>query len=173
MKRTHHNSGFSLVEVMIASAIGAVILIAAATSFIFCQRMFRQIMTETEIAMVERDIREKLLFHAGPGLDSGLLTGKATADSASINMNWATVAGDNDNFSPSKIRIIWRTNSKGGRFFNERLPHDQRNINWFLPGSFLMQHDWSYAVNLPVVRIDVKSDVVEDVSSSSFILLPQ
>ena len=36
-----------------------------------------------------------------------------------------------------------------------------------------MQHDWSYAVNLPVVRIDVMSDVVEDVSSSSFILLPQ
>ena len=46
-------------------------------------------------------------------------------------------------------------------------------FNWFLPLSFLMQHDWSYAVNLPVVRIDVKSDVVEDVSSSSFILLPQ
>ena len=78
MTAKRDRSGFSLVETMVASAIASLAFAAIAATFIFCQRMFRITMAEAEISLKMRDIRDKLLFRAGPGLNSGLLTGKAS-----------------------------------------------------------------------------------------------
>ena len=163
------SSSFTLVETMIASSIALVIMIALASMFLFCQRMFRLTMAEAESTLAMREIRDKLLFRAGPGLSSGLLTGKAYADAASITMNWPTLDTDAANDRPDRIRLIWRDSA----FFNERLAHTDANFKWFKPNGFAMRQDWSHAVDLPRLKIDLGSSVEGAVQQTTWILLPQ
>jgi hypothetical protein len=162
-------------ETLVSASIAAIVLSAVVLSYLFFHRMYGNIMAESEMSLIQREIRDKLLFHAGPGLNSGLLTGKASADSASLTMNWATISGDPDINSPDKIRLVWRTaGTDPGHLFNERMPHDALNIGWFKPRSyFTMQHDWTYAVNLPRINVSVKNSRVETAQSTTCILLPQ
>ena len=170
MTATHDRSGFTLVETMVASAIAVLVFAAIAATFIFCQRMFRITMAEAEISLKMRDIRDKLLFRAGPGLNSGLLTGKASADSASITMAWEDTTESHEN-----IRLVWRTDSgkPGGYFFNERRPHTAYNISWFKPSEFRLYQEWQHTVDLPLIRLNLGSPDVEDVHQYGWILLPQ
>ncbi len=162
-------SGFTLVETMVASSIAMIVMLALVGMFLFCQKMFRITMAEAESTLAMRELRDKLLFRAGPGLNGGLLTGKATADAAAITMTWPTLENDTANDRPDRIRIVWRENS----FFNERLPHTAVNLKWFTPGGFLQMQDWSHTVDLPRIRIDLASPVEESARQTSWILLPQ
>lgn len=174
MRPTHDRLGFTLVETMVATSIASIVMFALAGAFLFCQRMFRLTMAEAESTLALRDVRDKLLFRAGPGLSSGLLTGKASADSASITMNWDDAAE-----GPDKIRLVWRTVNGGdsdastGYFFNERVAHTDANTKWFKPAGFLMQQDWIHAVDLPRIRIDLVSPDASTVRQTSWVLLPQ
>ena len=156
-------------ETMVASSIATVVMLALVGMFLFCHQMFRLTMAEAESTLAIRDIRDKLLFRAGPDLNIGLLTGKATADSASITMDWTAMDNDVAKDKPSSIRIVWRNNG----FFNERLSHTDVNLKWFRPSGFLMQHDWSQTVDLPRIRIDLGSSANESVQQTAWILLPQ
>ncbi len=166
--------GFTLLETMVATTIATIVLLAVAGTFLFCQRMFRLTMAETESSLAMRDVRDRLLFRAGPGLSSGLLTGKASADSASITMNWEDAAE-----GPNSIRLVWRTISTGssdsnaGYFFNERVAHATANTKWFQPGGFFMQQTWAQAVDLPRIRIDLACHDVPSAQQTTWILLPQ
>ena len=162
-------SGFTLVETMVASTIALIVMFALVGMFLFCQRMVRLPMAEAESTLAMRELRDRLLFRAGPGLNSGLLTGKATADNASITMTWPTLENDAANDKPDRIRIVWRENN----FFNERMPHTAANLKWFMPGGFLQMQDWSQTVDLPRIRIDLGNPVEESVRQTSWILLPQ
>ena len=162
-------SGFTLIETMVASSIALIVMLALVGMFLFCQRMFRLTMAEAESTLAMRELRDRLLFRAGPGLNSGLLTGKATADNASITMTWPTLENDASNDKPDRIRIVWRENN----FFNERMPHTAANLKWFMPGGFLQMQDWSQTVDLPRIRIDLGNPVEESVRQTSWILLPQ
>ncbi len=170
MTTKRDKSGFTLLETMVASAIATLVFAAIAATFIFCQRMFRITMAEAEISLKMRDIRDKLLFRAGPGLNSGLLTGKASADSASITMTWEDTVE-----SPDSIRLVWRTDSgkPGGYFFNERRPHTAYNISWFKPNEFRLHQEWQHTVDLPLIRLNLGSPDAEDVHQYGWILLPQ
>ena len=97
-------SGFTLMETMVASSISMIVVLALIGMFLFCQKMFRITMAEAESTLAMRELRDKLLFRAGPDLSSGLLTGKASADNASITMSWDDTAE-----GPDKIRLVWRT----------------------------------------------------------------
>ena len=162
-------SGFTLIETMVASSIALIVMLALVGMFLFCQRMCRLTMAEAESTLAMRELRDRLLFRAGPGLNSGLLTGKATADNASITMTWPTLENDAANDKPDRIRIVWRENN----FFNERMPHTAANLKWFMPGGFLQMQDWSQTVDLPRIRIDLGNPVEESVRQTSWILLPQ
>ena len=170
MATKRYKSGFTLLETMVASAIATLVFAAIAATFIFCQRMFRITMAEAEISLKMRDIRDKLLFRAGPGLNSGLLTGKASADSASITMTWEDTVE-----SPDSIRLVWRTDSgkPGGYFFNERRPHTDYNISWFKPNGFRLHQEWQQTIDLPLIRLNLGSPDAEDVHQYGWILLPQ
>ena len=170
MTATRDRSGFTLVETMVATTIAALVFAAIAATFIFCQRMFRITMAEAEISLMMREIRDKLLFRAGPGLNSGLLTGKASADSASITMEWDDTAE-----SPESIRLVWRTDSgkPGGYFFNERRPHTSPNISWFKPNEFRLRQEWQQTVDLPVIHLNLGGPETDDVRQYGWILLPQ
>ena len=98
--------GFTLLETMVASSIALIVMLALVVMFLFCHRMFRIAMAESESALAMRELRDKLLFRAGPGLSSGLLTGKASADAAAITMTWQTLDQDAANDKPDRIRIV-------------------------------------------------------------------
>ena len=171
--------GFTLLETIVATTISTAVLSATASTIIFCQRLLNQTMAEAESALVMREVRDKLLFRAGPGLNSGLLTGKASADSASITMNW-----EDTSEGPNCIRLVWgnvnNENSQGaddsssaGFFFNERIAHTPANLKWFKPGNFLVPQTWEHTVDLPRIRIDLVSPVNTSVRQTVWILLPQ
>ena len=162
-------AGFTLVEMMVASSIGVFMMAAIATAFLFCLRMFRLTMVEAESSLALREMRDRLLFHAGPGSNNGLLTGKVRADTASITMDWDDPAN-----GPNSIRLVWRTDddADGGYFFNERLPHTPQNINWFKPGNFRLGEDWSATVNLPLIRLSLLDPVTGDIRETAGIHLP-
>ena len=162
-------SGFTLMETMVATSIATIVMLALVGMFLFCQKMFRITMAEAESTLAMRELRDKLLFRAGPGLNSGLLTGKAIADAASITMTWPTLESDAANDKPDRIRLVWREN----RFFNERLPHTTVNQKWFAPGGFLQMQDWSQTVDLPRIRLELGSPAEDSVRQTSWILLPQ
>ena len=162
-------AGFTLVEMMVASSMGAFIMAAIAAALIFCQRMYRLTMVEAESALALREMRDRLLFHAGPGSNNGLLTGKVRADSASITMDW-----DDPADGPNNIRLVWRTddNADGSYFFNERLPHTPQNINWFKPGGFRLGNDWHFTVNLPSIRLALLDPITGETLETATINLP-
>ena len=162
-------SGFTIMETMVASSIATVVMLALVGMFLFCQRMFRLTMAEAESTLAMRELRDKLLFRAGPGLNSGLLTGKASADAASITMTWPTLENEAANDNPDRIRIVWRENN----FFNERLPHTAANLKWFAPAGFMQMQNWAQTVDLPRIRIDLGSSVENSVRQTTWILLPQ
>ena len=93
MRRAISRSGFTVVELLVASTASLIIFTALGSTMLFCQRMLRETMAEAELALAQRDLRDKLLFRAGPDLNEGLLTGKARGDSAALTMDWQT--GDN------------------------------------------------------------------------------
>ncbi len=166
-------SAFTLVETMVASSIAVIVLGATVGAMVFCQRMFRQTMAEAESSLVLREIRDKLLFHAGTRndgrrLDDGLLTGKWKADTASLTMNWA----DSDD-GPGNIRIILRSDEKGNYFFNERCPHNETNDKWFRPGNFRIGGDWSAVLEPPVIKITLLDPLIGDVINSTHNHLPE
>ncbi len=162
-------SGFTLVEMMVASSISLIVMFALAGMFLFCQRMFHITMAEAESTLALRDIRDKILFRAGPGLDSGLLTGKASADTASITTTWPVMDTDAANDKPDRIRLVFRDSS----FFNERLAHSDANLKWFRYGGFVLRKDWTQTVDLPRIKIDLGNPSEESVRQATWILLPQ
>ena len=174
MRLTHDRLGFTLVETRVATSIATIVMFALVGAFLFCQRMFRLTMAEAESTLALREVRDKLLFRAGPGLSCGLLTGKASADAASITMNWDDTAE-----GPDKIRLVWRTvansgsDSDVGYFFNERVAHTDSNTKWFRPTGFLMQQDWTHTVDLPRIRLDLVNSDISTVKQTTWVLLPQ
>ena len=68
--------GFSLPEIMVATTISAVVLVAVCNFFIGAQRMMKLTLANSELALQSRALRDQLLFHAGPsfGGSSGLLS---------------------------------------------------------------------------------------------------
>ncbi len=142
----HDRTAFTLVETMVATSIASIMLTATVSTILFCHSMFRRTMTEAESSLAAREIRDKLLFHAGvkqdgSRLDDGLLTGKWKLDSASLTMNWS-----DSNDGPENIRIILKSDSKGNYFYNERCPHTSANDKWFRPSNFRIGVDWSSAI---------------------------
>ncbi len=174
MPAANSRSGFSIVETLIASSIATIVMLAVASTFIFCQRMFKQTMAEAEAVLAMREIRDKLLFHAGPNLNSGLLTGKASADTASITMDWGTLPDDNDILKPDKIRLIWQADANGlGNFFNERIAHTPYNSKWFRPNGFKNALGWTQTVDLPRINLKLANASADNIFAAGWILLPQ
>ena len=142
----HNKTAFTLVETMVATSIASIILVTIVSTLLFCHSMFRRTMTEAESSLAAREIRDRLLFHAGvrqdgSRLDDGLLTGKWQYDNASITMKWK-----DSNDGPENIRIILKSDDTGNYFFNERCPHNPSNDKWFRPSNFRLGDEWSSAV---------------------------
>lgn len=183
MKISHCKFGFTLMETMVSSAIaGLMLAFAIVPTYLYCQRMFDITMKETEATFAMQKIRDRLLFHAGPGLNCGLLTGVATNDGTAITVKWtkSNLSSNPDPYhpdethdDPNKIRLVWRedTTRDAGCLFNERLPHDETNQKWQCPNSMLITKSWANTIDFPRMRFCLKSDGT--FATEAWILLPK
>ena len=175
----NHKMAFTLVETMISSSIAIIVLGAIVSTMIFCQKMFRQTMAEAESSLALREIRDKLLFHAGikddgTRLDDGLLTGRWEDDTASLRMRWVDYQDDGSALQyKESVRVIFNSDAKGNYFFNEKGSHTEANDKWFRPGNFRIGDEWSAVVTPPLIKITLLDPLIDSVTNSAYIRLPE
>ena len=139
--------GYTLVEVMVSAAVGAIALAAVLSSFMAAQRMLHTAMAESELSLAMREMRDKLLFKASPDISGshygGLLSGVSLNESeirafSSVEMSGHTVGSSLGSTADSSIRLlVWTI---GGRkmLINERTPDKDGHAKWLWPGSLAL-----------------------------------
>ena len=140
-----------MVETMIAASIGAIVLLAAGSSFMAAQRMLHTAMAESELSLAMREMRDKLLFKASPDVSDnhygGLLSGTDLNEGdvrgySSVEMSGHTIGSTLGTTANSSLRLlVW---SVGGdkMLINERTPNKDAHVRWLWPGSLALAK-WS------------------------------
>ena len=143
--------GFTMVETMVASAIGVIALLAIGSSFLAAGKMLHVAMAESELSLALREMRDKILFKASPDVSGnhygGLLSGKNLneGDVRSFNaveMGGRTVGANLGSTADSSLRLlVWTV---GGRkmLMNERTPDKDAHARWLWPGALALAK-WS------------------------------
>ena len=130
-------AGFTLLEVMFATAIFSIVAASLATFFIGVQRLSRRAMATAELSVTMRELREKLLFHAQPAGDgvvrSGLLSGGLRPQANSPFEGGIKVFVDAPVFTVDGAAVslgVIRLLKESGRFLNEVAADPWRTL-WF------------------------------------------
>ena len=139
--------GFTMVETMVAGAIGVIVLAAIASSFMAAQNMLHTAMAESELSLAMREMREKLLFKASPDISgnhyAGLLSCSGLNENDvrshnSVEMSGHTIGSTLANESASSVRLlVWQVGGKN-MLINERTPNKDAHVNWLWPGSLAL-----------------------------------
>lgn len=146
MVRGASRRGFTLVELMVTSAISAVILGAVVSSFVGGIRLLKATFATAEMSLRSRDLRDRLLFHAEqPHNDTaygGLLASTNLVDRVTgkdkpvldlsenkIQLGGVGLSGNNENLSAKAELFELRIQGNGFAYYNASL--DKR---WLNPG---------------------------------------
>lgn len=142
-------SAFTFVETMVAAAVSGVVLIAVASAFVVTQRMVREAMAQTELSLAARQLREKLLFHASPRIDSVTYAGLLSGDSESsvleggatpnIQMSCKGVGTSLADQPSQSMRIMMWGTSPERYLLNERIPNKDAHADWLRPGKLSLE----------------------------------
>ena len=140
--------GFTMVETMVAAAIGVIVLTAVASSFMAAQRMLHAAMAESELSLAMREMRDKLLFKESPDISGnhygGLLSGcelneGEAQNRSSVEMSGQTVGATLSNTNSSSLRLlVWQVAGENGNWqmmINERTPDKDAHVGWLWAGS--------------------------------------
>ena len=154
MARDSSRGGFSLVELMLTSAISVVILGAVASSFVGGMRLLKATFATAEMSLRSRDLRDRLLFHAAPLHDgtvwAGLLSGTNQNDvlegnATKILMRCAALKTAGNATDNQTIELTFRDyGTEKCRFFSEDRYDERWPHRWLHPGGlnlFADSHD--------------------------------
>ena len=144
--------GFTLVETMIAAAIGVIVLVAVMSSFIAAQSMLHTAMAESELSLGMRELRDKLLFKASPDISgvhyAGLLSGTSLNENEVLGHNSVEVGGSSvgsslANMASSSVRLlVWPSGNNHSRgwkmLINDHTPNKDAHVHWLWPGSLYL-----------------------------------
>ena len=150
MTRRSRRSGFTLVEVLIASTVSTVIFLAIASTLTACFQLHEAMMADTELSLRTRELRDKLLFHEaaphGNVYHAGLLSGlDASVDSASIGMTVETIPLDGVERGTRTLRLRVEGGKDARRFRDDAADDDP---TWLFPGRrFAIAEDWREIVD--------------------------
>lgn len=128
--------GYTLIELMVTLMIFGLIMSSLAFAFIACIRLFNITMSESELALRTRELRDKLLFHSQATSDgvyySGLLSGtNVTTSASSISMLTEAVTLGR---RPRQAINLSLQGDEGEQYFANSAEAD--GVNWLIPGSF-------------------------------------
>lgn len=130
-------SGFSLVELMVTSAISTVILGAVASSFVGGIRLLKITFATAEMSVQVRELRDRLLFHAAPSYGgtvyAGLLSGTNVLGGVSgLRMDCTVLNGSGGDTKSQKIDLTFKDwGEETCSIVNNRCS----NGNWLRPGN--------------------------------------
>ena len=171
MARGSSRGGFTLVELMVTSAIAVVIMSAVGSSFVGGIRLMKATFATAEMSLRARDLRDRLLFHAAPVHDgtmwAGLLSGTNNNDvlegnATKIVMRCAALNTTGNTTVNQTIQLIFKDygTEKCSFFsedrFDERWPH-----RWLNPGGLNLLAD---SHNTPPLVWARKANDAEDKS---------
>ena len=159
-------SGFTLVELLIASCVGIIVLTAVVSVFITTQRMLKSAMAESELALAMRELRDRLLFSVAPPVNgrtsAGLLSAVAFTDHGvpvrstfenQIRQGyvelWAPtlpqanpLAEIGENASRASLRLRGFTVGRDNILINEHVPDRDRTLGWLWPARIPLAEAW-------------------------------
>ncbi len=161
-------SGFSFVEVMVTSAISAVVLVAVASSFIGGIRLLKTTIATAEMAMRVRELRDKLLFHAAPSSHgvfwAGLLSGTNVVGGISgLRMNGSVLNGNSGETREQKIDLTFEN---WGSSKCSLLNRECSNRDWLHPGNVDLFADSSSKVPLTWEYGGISTNNVNGITNS-------
>lgn len=145
-----HRAGYTLVEVLIASGLAALIFGGLGSLLIGTYRLSRLALAETELMLRLKEVRERVLFHAAPAHDrtvwSGVLSGggKGTEASIKVLMDSYGINLDDGKARTQQIQLVRHAETVAGKSAAWLVNDGDRTIySWFRPAnaSFLAD-DW-------------------------------
>ena len=151
MARDTFRSGFTLVELMVTSAISVLILGAVTSSFVGGIRLLKATFATAEMSLRSRDLRDRLLFHAAPIHDgtvwAGLLSGTNSSDvlegnATKIIMHCAALKTSGNATASQTIQLIFKDPNSKKRSFQSEDRYDERwPQRWLNPGGLNLLAD--------------------------------
>ncbi len=145
--RQKFRRGFTLIETLIASTIGALALAAVVSVFIIAWSMLSTAMAESELSLALREMRDKLLFKVTPDIGgqhyAGLLSGwqlneNGATQRTSVEMAGRTVGSSLSSTADSSLRLLVETVGKKKMLINERTPNKEAHRGWLWPGALAL-----------------------------------
>ena len=136
--------GFTIVETMVAAAIGVIALTAVASSFMAAYRMLHTAMAESELSLAMREMRDKLLFKVSPDISGnhygGLLSGASLNEGEvrsgnAVEMSGSTVGATLGGTADASLRLLVWTVDGHKMLINERTPDKDAHARWLWPGA--------------------------------------
>ena len=150
--REKGRGGFTLLEMLFASAIFVIVVSQLAGVFIGAQRLLKRAFTEAELSLVSRQMRERLLFKARP--DSGDKCCAGLLSAADQTVGWSSLqatipcvdasTGLDESSAQSQFAIGSQWNSSRGD--NDLMVWDQFNTaakKWLFPSQMSCGWTWS------------------------------
>ena len=135
--------GFTIVETMIALAIGAVVLVSVGSPFLAVHRMLHATMAEAEMSLAMREMRDKILFKASPDISgrhyAGLLSCTSLNEGEARGFNSVEMGGHtvgsalSDTNAASARLLVWTIDGRK-MLINERTPNKDAHARWLWPG---------------------------------------
>lgn len=147
MKR---QSGYTLLELLIAVSIFSLVVASIGTSAVACLRLCRTAIVEAEISLRARELREKLLFHVrlptANTVYDGLLSAPSTSRVDSVAFTYEgeqLPIGDipNGNRARQSHRILLAGSGDQTYPMDDHAPHNTANERWLRPGGFYLDGD--------------------------------
>lgn len=147
MKR---QSGYTLLELLIAVSIFSLVAASIGTSAVACLRLCRTAIVEAEISLRARELREKLLFHVrlptANTVYDGLLSAPSTSRVDSVAFTYEgeqLPIGDipNGNRARQSHRILLAGSGDQTYPMDDHAPHNTANERWLRPGGFYLDGD--------------------------------
>ena len=146
--RHAHSTGFTLVEVMIASAIAVFVVCAVGSAASACYQFYESMMADTELSLRGRELRDKLLFHeAAPRngvFHTGMLSGTGVSiDTVALNMDCESV-GPSEARGTRRMRLMLAGSGTGRHLYEEATRVSEK---WLAPQGVYVDGGWSDIVD--------------------------
>lgn len=173
VKRVNGQNGFTLVELMVASCIIGIVLSAVFSVFLTTQRLLKTAMSEAELSLAARELRDKLLFQISPRVQGVTYAGLLSATNLNENQvlhGFVEMAGGGLGSSlgderTQAIRLVLAAEDEQKYLINEWAPDKDAHRDWLRPAalglateSLAEMLDWSpyqAATDLTCLTLDL------------------
>ena len=144
--------GFTLVELMLTTTIFAVVMAAVSSAFVGGIRLLKATFATAEMSLRARDLRDRLLFHAGPPHNdtiwAGLLSGTNNNDvlegnATKILMHCTAFKPVDNSAVAQTIQLVFKDSGTTKCSFFSEDRYDERWLHrWLNPGGMNLLADY-------------------------------